>query len=509
MIMETDSSAHNSFSRNYLVLKPSEVGFFGLIRLLWFHDHDHIDLGDIKFVECGSEEEAGKGSVGDDDEYLKDFGSRWLVVLSVVGQVLLLWMKKPMACAGYMLEMWLNLVPCNGGLFNLLLNFITGKVARPDKEGATYRSIIGNLDTRLDLNPTIISSTTAIVDDNNNINNVAFFCIMAAKLSYENSAAIQAVVEHTWQMKLIGSYKFSNDFQRNYTTKASILMQQKERDGEGDLVVVSFKGTAPFDADDWCIDVDMSWYELQGVGKVHGGFMKALGLQRKTGWPKELVNMAQRDEDDQPKPKFAYYTIREKLRSILLENNSKAKAKAKFILTGHSLGGALAILFAAVLLFHDEAQLLDRLQGVYTFGQPRVGDLRFGEFMDKNLKGHDVSYFRYVYCNDLVPRLPYDDHRSIFYKHFGSCLYYNSFYKRQVLTEEPNKNYFSIQWFIAMHINAAWELNRSFILPWIEGPDYKEGWFLRFFRLLGLFVPGLSAHGPQDYDNLTRLSIED
>lgn len=115
----------------------------------------------------------------------------------------------------------------------------------------------------------------------------------------------------------------------------------------------------------------------------------------------------------------------------------KANGDSKFILTGHSLGGALAILFVAVLILHEEEWLLDKLEGFYTYGQPRVGDQKFGEFMKDKLRKYDVRYMRYVYGNDLVPRIPYDD-KSLFFKHFGPCLYFNSLYHGQVYMKVVN-----------------------------------------------------------------------
>jgi Lipase (class 3) len=187
---------------------------------------------------------------------------------------------------------------------------------------------------------------------------------------------------------------------------------------DANLVVVSFCGTKPFNALMWSTDIDFSWYEISGKGKIHGGFMKALGLQKKNGWPKELENDI--------KHLFAYYAIREKLREVLKQN-----ANAKFLVTGHSLGGALAILFPSILALHGEEALLKRLEGVYTFGQPRVGDAEFGKFVRGFLDEPKKRYIRFVYGNDMVPRIPFDD-KILLFKHIHDCLYYNSLYRGKV-----------------------------------------------------------------------------
>lgn len=70
---------------------------------------------------------------------------------------------------------------------------------------------------------------------------------------------------------------------------------------------------------------------------------------------------------------------------------------AKVWVTGHSLGAALATLAAA---------RSERLDGVYTFGSPRVGDEGFAAAFSGLMAGKGVECFRVVNHEDLVTKVP-------------------------------------------------------------------------------------------------------
>ena len=75
----------------------------------------------------------------------------------------------------------------------------------------------------------------------------------------------------------------------------------------------------------------------------------------------------------------------------------------KLFIAGHSRGGAFAVLAAAAYgAAREQDDSLPELGGVYTFGQPRVGNGPFVEAMDSQ----DVRLFRFVHRDDPIPDVP-------------------------------------------------------------------------------------------------------
>jgi triacylglycerol lipase len=69
----------------------------------------------------------------------------------------------------------------------------------------------------------------------------------------------------------------------------------------------------------------------------------------------------------------------------------------KIWITGHSLGGALAVLLTAMLTADNVP-----VAGLYTYGAPRVGDTKFEEIFNDRF----ANAYRVVNENDMVPHLP-------------------------------------------------------------------------------------------------------
>lgn len=143
----------------------------------------------------------------------------------------------------------------------------------------------------------------------------------------------------------------------------------------GDTAVVMFRGTNPPEIQDWLVNLNNKSFKSED-GDVHAGF-----------WA-------------------SYETMHDQLIEVLRQKNPK-----RIWVTGHSLGGALAVV-CTYRLMADESK---EIAGVMTFGQPRVGSPEFCKHMDLQLRGRMVHF---VNENDLVPRIPPS------FEHFGSLVWY-------------------------------------------------------------------------------------
>lgn len=464
--------------------------------------------------------------------------------------VCILWKSfSALQLVGLIIEWTTNLLALNNGVLGLLSRIIFlnwGDIVYPVVGSENYFSILGLSDPRVDLlinasNTGKLGSAQAEVEvfptEDAGSRSTADMCIMAAKLSYENPAVIKKVVEQNWNMHLHGFYNCWNEYQNMKNTQAYVVM---DKPTDANAVVVAFRGTEAFNAYDWSTDFDFSFITLEGLGGVHLGFLEALGLatrdsidtfvkmNKKAQSTKHQTKIKEQQEalanNLPPSPHhrtkseihatlptsgladtiiadsekiLAYDHITEQVALILHDNPN-----AKLYITGHSLGGALAVLYAAMLHYTGQTEVASKIKAVYTFGQPRVGDLNFATYFKQKLEGR---YFRVVYCNDLVPRVPFDN-KLFAFKHLGDCQYFNSCYDGMVVQEVPNPNFFSVRNLLTKHLNAAWELFHAMFIACPEyGNAFKENNLSILIRALGVIFPGVAAHWPINYVNAIRL----
>jgi fermentation-respiration switch protein FrsA (DUF1100 family) len=129
--------------------------------------------------------------------------------------------------------------------------------------------------------------------------------------------------------------------------------------------VVAFKGTSPTSLADWLRDLDAVPQIHPKLGMCHRGFL-AGALQA-------------------------------------LEAIQAATKGCPVVLTGHSLGGALAALTGALM-----GAVGNPVAGVVTFGCPRVG------FQGVRMALTGIRCARYVHGDDIVPTVPwpYEHHTA-------------------------------------------------------------------------------------------------
>ncbi len=147
-----------------------------------------------------------------------------------------------------------------------------------------------------------------------------------------------------------------------------------------DIIVIVFRGTQ--DELDWKTNVNARLVALQGGTRVHTGFFQA------------------------------YWPIRDAMFDFV-KRAIKAKPRPVYI-TGHSLGGALALMATAELANDDDAEIRDSIAACYTFGCPRAGDSSFDIYVKAPL-------YRITNGVDMVPAIP---PAILGYRHVGDTRYF-------------------------------------------------------------------------------------
>lgn len=87
------------------------------------------------------------------------------------------------------------------------------------------------------------------------------------------------------------------------------------------------------------------------------------------------------------------------------------------MVTGHSLGGALAVLCAA-----DIYRAYSRVNYLYTYGTPRAGNTAFATYMHQALP----NAIRVTHFKDPVPHLPFEEILKQNYLQVPTEVWYNT-----------------------------------------------------------------------------------
>jgi predicted lipase len=237
---------------------------------------------------------------------------------------------------------------------------------------------------------------------NGPIQNDAALCAEMSRLAY--------VKDEIRLAQYLNQVGFQKELAIGYGSRGTqVFVASKQSDN---LAVVSFRGTEPDDPSDIFTDANFimtSWTDNSGhsLGKVHEGFAMAL-----------LAN--------------------DNLKKIITFLDSLVPA-TRVLITGHSLGAALATLTASYL----------PASHLYTFGSCRVGDAAFAGAIST------ISHDRFVDCCDLVTRVPTEEFG---YVHVGSLKYID---RNGKLLESPSEETINADRLKA----SAWYLVRHAFLP--------------------------------------------
>jgi endonuclease G len=184
---------------------------------------------------------------------------------------------------------------------------------------------------------------------------------LASDLAYQPKQSVESVATRNWGLAGC-TFLDHNDTQCFVAHTSS-------------AIYVAFRGTESLN--DWLADLDVLSVS-KPYGHVHRGFSIAY---------------------DQVAPQ------------LVATIDALQPAGKVMHLTGHSLGAALAAIATCEL--HGRYSIA----GIYTFGQPRLGDRTTVTFFEQN---YPQSFHRFVFDDDIVPRVPPG------YRHVGRLYHFDA-----------------------------------------------------------------------------------
>ncbi|KAK9829422.1 hypothetical protein WJX72_005758 [[Myrmecia] bisecta] len=201
----------------------------------------------------------------------------------------------------------------------------------------------------------------------------AHFMCLASKLAYEDMRVITDVVQNRWRMQLHQYAHVPAHLNKaGYVPDLVWFACSNES-----ALVLAFRGADPFNQFSRNSEIPIAMSEVSGMGGVHDGFLRGL-FQTAPHHPKQ----------------FIYGRLVE-----LLQSQGAGK---KLYITGHSLGGALACVFAQTLQARSP-ETAQRIGGIFTFAAPLIGDAEYCRIYNRAYAGRS---FRYVCGADMVAKLP-------------------------------------------------------------------------------------------------------
>jgi len=154
----------------------------------------------------------------------------------------------------------------------------------------------------------------------------------------------------------------------------------------GRVVILAYRGTEPANIGNWLADADVGSATLACGDtplRVHEGFYRNV---RATRW--QVVEELRKAAAG---------------KSLLDDGRDLDHPMEALYVTGHSLGGAMAVLFALSIASDDATRdIAERLRAIYTFGQP----LAVGEPLPASVAAIGAKTFRHVTARDVIPALP-------------------------------------------------------------------------------------------------------